>query len=204
MAHAPEAHAASGCLYQPIPLPTDLVPLLLKHLATPSFHFIALVRLSKASRALRVWVLTHAPLEYRVMHQLSCSYRLLPCLPSLDLHLPSPSPVPAPAFPASDDPVACSAFLNSSIDDLECQDRYLRLLESLAHQNRETASCPVLNNEVVQCMTVLNNMVALHCVEEDFKNGFPQDVTRSQILLANGNQHMLRSRSVISKLLKIV
>ncbi|KAJ3137400.1 hypothetical protein HDU90_002187 [Geranomyces variabilis] len=130
------------------------------------------------------------------MHQLSCSYRLLPCLPSLDLHLPSPSPVPASVFTATDDPLACSAFLNSSINDLVGQDRYLRLLHFLAAENRETASYPVMHNEVVQCMTVLNNMVSLQRVKEDFKNGFPQIATRSQILLANGNQHMLRSCNV--------
>ncbi|KAJ3164215.1 hypothetical protein HDU88_005527 [Geranomyces variabilis] len=169
-------------------LSSDLVPLLLKHLATPSFHFVALVRLSKASRTLRAWVLTYGPLEYRLMHHLSCSSRLLPCLPSLNLL--SPTPVPPPAPSADDNRLA---RLEASYCNLWHQDIYMRVMAHLAGIKIALQRYPVLHNEAVQSATVLNNMASLTSNEDDFKKGAEQIASRSQILLANGNQHMLRS-----------
>ncbi|KAJ3171277.1 hypothetical protein HDU88_008315 [Geranomyces variabilis] len=148
-------HEASFSL---IDLSSDLVPLLLKHLATPSFHFVALVRLSKASRTLRTWVLT---------------YGISPDAPS-QLQLPA-------------------AAHSTSCHNLSHQNMYILVMAHLARFKITPQRYPVLHNEIVQSATVLNNMASLTSNEDDFKKGFLQIASRSQILLANGNQHMLRS-----------
>ncbi|KAJ3133091.1 hypothetical protein HDU90_006433 [Geranomyces variabilis] len=170
------AHNETTSLPPLLRIPSDLVRLLLAEIATPPFNYSPLARLSAACSRLRQWILSYAPQEYLMLHDLSRQARLLsPLVPNL----------------------GAQARLT------QLKDSYFEILHQVYHiQKTERLNCynrtSELNAERLQCGALLN--ATARYLPQDGLHGDPRIRIKGVCLnAADGHQHMFKLRMEITR-----